>query len=123
MSTALIDPHGRCVGRSVGRQTASRSRPGLRLTRRGRLVVLFVAVVAAFVAFTLLGGPAASTDASHHSQAKTVVVRPRQTLWDIATRAAPGQDPRTMIAEIMDLNSLTDPGSIRVGQPLYVPTS
>lgn len=78
--------------------------------------------------FALFGSPAASTDGSasaasvKSAASRTVVVQPGQTLWDIATKAAPGQDPRQVIAEIVDLNSLSDAGSIRVGQPLLVPT-
>jgi len=71
----------------------------------------------------LVGSPAESTDATHHPSAVTVVVAPGQTLWDIANEVAPDEDPRIVISEILDLNALTDAGSIRVGQPLYVPAS
>jgi hypothetical protein len=98
----------------------SPARP-VRLTRRGRLVLLILVIAVAFTAFTLLGSPAASTSAVHHAPARTVVVEPGETLWDIASTLEPGQDPRELIAEIVELNSLSDAGSIRVGQPLYVP--
>jgi hypothetical protein len=42
-------------------------------------------------------------------------------VWDIAHRSAPQADPRAVVAEIEDLNSLSDAGAIRVGQPLEVP--
>jgi LysM repeat protein len=66
--------------------------------------------------------PAASTATPHHSTSPTVVVQPGQTLWDIAAKAAPASDPRDVVAQIVDLNNLADPGAIRAGQPLYVPT-
>jgi LysM repeat protein len=72
--------------------------------------------------FTLFGAPAASTDHVRHVPATTVVVQPGQTLWDIAQSVAPHEDPREVIASIVDLNALSDPGAIRAGQPLYVPS-
>jgi LysM repeat protein len=93
----------------------------LRLTRRGRLVVVMAVIALALGALTMLGAPAASTAHVHHPTAHTVVVEPGETLWDIASTVAPGQDPRELVAEIVDLNSLTDPGAIRAGQSLYVP--
>ncbi len=92
-----------------------------RLTRRGRLVVLLLVFSLAFVAFTMVGSPAVSTDEPHHASSRQVVVEPGQTLWDIAAEVAPSQDPRGVIADIVDLNALVDAGSIRAGQPLYIP--
>lgn len=94
----------------------------VRLTRRGRLTVLLIFLALALAAFTFVGGPAASTGTSHHSVAATVVVQPGQTLWDIAREVAPHADPRVVVAQITELNDLSDPGAIRAGQPIYVPT-
>ncbi len=133
MSTAtLTAPHQRDVritrpraarpasparsSRAVSREVAP-----VRLTRRGRLLLLMVVLALAFAAFTLLSSPAVSTDQTHHATQHTVVVGAGQTLWDIATRIAPGEDPRTVIADIVDLNQLPDAGSIRIGQQLFVP--
>lgn len=69
----------------------------------------------------MVGSPAVSTDEPHHASSRQVVVEPGQTLWDIAAEVAPGQDPRGVIADIVDLNALVDAGSIRAGQPLYIP--
>jgi nucleoid-associated protein YgaU len=49
-----------------------------------------------------------------------VVVRPGQTLWGIALRAEPSADPRVVVQEIIDANSLTGP-AIQVGEVLWVP--
>jgi hypothetical protein len=95
--------------------------PGLRLTRRGRLVVVLSVLLAACGGLTLRGAPAASTDVMHHTRTATVVVSPGQTVWDIAARIAPRADIRATVAEIERLNSLPDAGSVRVGQPLFVP--
>lgn len=100
---------------------SSQPSPEVQLTRRGRLVLLVAVLGAVFAVLTMLSAPAASTGQTRHSSAHTVVVEPGQTLWDIAASSAPGEDPRDVIAQIVDLNSLPDSGSIRVGQPLYIP--
>jgi nucleoid-associated protein YgaU len=131
MSTAAVqvpirrrhDTHRAGQQRRVSRPTAVRSEAlgSVRLTRRGRLAV-FVATLAALAGgFTMLGAPAASTDTAYHAAKHRVVVQPGETLWDIAKQVAPGQDPRTVIDEIVDLNALSSAGEIRAGQPLYVP--
>lgn len=136
MSTATIavftpSGHSRRTAptRPVVRRQAPSARPAtrvgsatsVRLTARGRMVILFVVIAPAFAAFAFLGGPAVSTGETHHAAAHTVVVGSGETLWDIAQRIAPDQDPRTVISEIVDLNALSDAGSIRIGQELYVP--
>jgi hypothetical protein len=78
-------------------------------------------VTLALGASTWWGGPAASTGEEHHQVTETVVVAPGQTLWDIAAEVAPDEDPRVVIADIVDLNRLADAGSVRAGQPLHVP--
>jgi nucleoid-associated protein YgaU len=114
--------------RAEGRGRPARPRPStatgdppLRLTRRGRLVVVLVVLALAYAGLTMVSAPAASTGEVRHVRAQTVVVTPGETLWDIARSVAPESDPRDVVAEIVDLNSLTDPGAIRVGQPLDVP--
>jgi len=114
--------------RAEGRGRPARPRPSratgdppLRLTRRGRLVVVLAVLALAYAALTMVSAPAASTDQVRHVRAHTVVVAPGETLWDIARSVAPESDPRDVVAEIVDLNSLTDPGAVRAGQPLDVP--
>lgn len=108
-----------------GSRQALAQRPGstLRLTRRGRVVVVLVALLAALTFLALRSTPAASTDVVNHPRTATVIVTPGETVWDIATRVAPGSDPREVVAEIEQLNSLADAGSIAVGQPLFVPAA
>jgi Tfp pilus assembly protein FimV len=110
----------RQVQRSARPLEARQPRP-VRLTRRGRLVVLMAVLATALAALVWMSAPAASTGATHHPASHTVVVGGGETLWDIAQQIAPGQDPRTVIADIVDLNDLSDAGSIRIGQALVVP--
>jgi len=96
--------------------------PVLRLTRRGRVVVVLTVLVIALGFLAMGGAPAASTDVVHHQRTTTVLVSPGETVWDIARRVAPQADTRSTVAEIEQLNSLSDAGSVRVGQLLQVPT-
>lgn len=101
-----------------------------RLTRRGRVVVAVLAVLvtaglAVLAWLALAGGARASgrgqSGPAGYRQAMTrVVVRPGQTLWGIAVKAAPAADPRLVIRRIIDINSLPGAG-IEVGQVLWVP--
>ncbi len=51
---------------------------------------------------------------------RTVVVRPGDTLWSIARRVAPGQDPRGVVDAIADANGV-EAGSLVPGQTLVLP--
>ena len=107
------------VARSVPNGGATRP-ARVRLTRRGRAVVLGLLLnlaVAVVAVFAVVGsGPAADSQAA----TATVVVRSGDTLWGIATRAKPQADPRQTIAELRRLNHLTS-ASIEVGQELILP--
>jgi hypothetical protein len=84
MSTTVIDHEaGRgsrrtaVPPRGTARGTAERQpQPAVRLTRRGRVVVLVSVLALALALFTLFGAPAASTDHVRHVPATTVVVQP-----------------------------------------------
>jgi nucleoid-associated protein YgaU len=68
------------------------------------------------------GSPSAASGHAHHPATHSIVVKPGQTLWDIAGKIAPGKDPREVVAQIEDLNSMSDPGELIAGQPLFVPS-
>jgi nucleoid-associated protein YgaU len=112
--------------------TESRVRPApIRLTRRGRIVVwTLVAIAVAGVAgliWLAIGGQAqasshAGAGRSAGSGVARVVVRSGQTLWGIAAKVDPGADPRVIIPQIVELNSLRGT-AISVGQVLWVPRS
>jgi LysM repeat protein len=94
-------------------------RPGrVRLTRRGRVVVL--------VFFLLLAGlgvaiaAPASRAADPAGDPPTAVVLPGDTLWSVAERYAPGDDPFGTIEEIRRLNGLRD-NTVYTGQHLTLP--
>ena len=94
-------------------------RAGVRLTRRGRLVLLaLLLVLAGFVGVLV----AASTGeaAAPAGPATTVVVRPGDTLWSIAARYAPSGDAFATIEEIRRLNGL-EGYTVFAGETLVLP--
>ncbi|HTA07818.1 MAG TPA: LysM peptidoglycan-binding domain-containing protein [Streptosporangiaceae bacterium] len=114
--------------RATVRPASGVARTGLRLTRRGRIVVAALVIIGATMAallITLLASGGAQ--ATNHGAARggyqgmhQVVVQPGQTLWSIAAAAEPSADPRTVIQRIMTANALAGPG-ISAGQQLWVP--
>jgi Tfp pilus assembly protein FimV len=125
--------------------TSPLRQPPLRLTRRGRAVVLgFFVLMASLASAILLAGasradeaptgpvstapaPAAPAPAAPASTAPaptgpapSVVVQPHDTLWSIATRAAPERDPFAAIAEIKKINDLKG-YVVHPGQTLELP--
>src|SRR4051812_39517334 len=93
----------------------------VRLTRRGRLVVLVLGLAVTLA----LGFYAASVSTAndHPEQTRTVTVQPGQTLWDISSRAAAATgsgDVRSMMSHVEAINHL-DSSALQVGQHLRVP--
>jgi hypothetical protein len=91
----------------------------VRLTRRGRAVVVLAVLMAMLVAgFSL--GHAPSQAAGHVVKPRTVTVQTGETLWGLAARIAPHADPRLVVTEIEQLNRLSTP-AVFGGQQLVVP--
>ncbi|HET7173256.1 MAG TPA: LysM domain-containing protein [Nocardioidaceae bacterium] len=108
-----------CSGEAVRR---TRPAPGaVRLTRRGRRAVVLLVLTGLTAAGLLLADPAISGGRARQTHVVTVVVQPGQTLWDIARRFDPQQDPRAAVDELMSYNGIRDAGDIRVGEPVRVP--
>lgn len=102
---------------------AARPTGPVRLTRRGRVVVLFSFLVVLVLLMTVLGGWATATlQGGTHEPVKVIQVRPGDSLYSIAGDAAKPGQVREMVQRIEDLNSL--PGAdIQVGQQLAIPQS
>jgi LysM repeat protein len=93
----------------------------LRLTRRGRVVIVTMLATLLLVAFLAgrSGVSSAATEAAHPAYTQTTV-QPGETLWAVAKRVAPQHDPRALVDEIRALNHLRA-GGLQVGQQLLVP--
>jgi LysM domain len=124
---ATAPRHPATAARRVAPGGTPRDTPGvpLRLTRRGRVVVAVVAALLVTVISLLATGAAQATNhgpssgAARHGLVQ-VVVRPGQSLWSVAEKAAPDRDTRAVIQQIIDLNSLNG-DTVSAGQHLWVP--
>jgi LysM repeat protein len=104
-----------------GRPTA-RQRSTVRLTRRGRAVVLVLALIAVLaVGIAVAGGSVATGHAGTPEPTAVVQVGPGDTLWAIAAAAADDGDVASMMNRIEKLNAL-DSGMLVSGQKLLIPT-
>ncbi|MBE4716886.1 LysM peptidoglycan-binding domain-containing protein [Pseudarthrobacter sp. AB1] len=104
------------------------SLPPLRLTRRGRIVLIGIPlVILAAILLSLAGflnAPAKASDSAADlslTPTVSVTVQAGQSLWAIASTVAPERDPRDVIADIAQLNNLSA-GGVVPGQQLFVPT-
>lgn len=100
--------------RGTGRTRAGQ----VRLTRRGRLVVVLVVMALLVVGFSLgqVGQAAGPAD----RPAPTVTVATGESLWQLAARVAPHADPRLVVAEIVRLNHLRG-AQVYPGEQLVLP--
>jgi coenzyme F420-reducing hydrogenase alpha subunit len=113
---------GRAAGEG-GRFRTRAAAPALRLTRRGR-------VVAAGASALAIGGLsivlATTAQASHAGQATPggyaakVEVAAGQSLWSLAEAYDPDADPRLVVQQIQQLNSMAG-DQLRPGEMLWVP--
>jgi hypothetical protein len=96
-------------------------RTAVRLTRRGRVVLVLALLTVAFLAFTLgrVGSSQAATEPTTRVPYAQTTVHSGETLWAVAQRVAPGHDPREVVEQLRALNHLT--GSLQAGQQLLLP--
>ena len=96
----------------------------VRLTQRGRVVVLLALVTLLLAAFSLgrVGSKAAPAGTASEPRVAQTVVHQGESLWAVAKRVAPGHDPRAVVDQIADLNDLSS-DALRAGQLLTIPAS
>ena len=97
----------------------------LRLTRRGRLVLVLALVALLLTAFSLGSQATQAADVAGQGavpQVEQTTVQPGESLWSVAQRIAPDNDPREVVAQIRRLNGLTT-SQLQVGQHLLLPTA
>lgn len=114
----------------------------VRLTRRGRVVVVLLLALVATLALFVLGlvpsqastgvvpaaapggagvaGVAAAGGAGAAPSGSSVIAQPGDSLWSIAARVAPRTDPRVEVQHLIDRNHLGGT-SIEAGQVLVLP--
>jgi len=92
----------------------------LRLTRRGRIVLVLLIAALTFAALGLARSTSQAATSSSGPATRAVTVVPGQTLWQIARTVAPSDDPRDTVLRIEALNPGLH-GPIQAGQQLVVP--
>jgi hypothetical protein len=106
---------------TLGTGTMRRPASPVRLTRRGRVVVVLAVLAALLVGgFTLGHAPSQASGHVHRVAPRTITVQPGETLWTVAERIAPRVDPRLVVAQIQQLNHLHGP-QLLAGMQLVVP--
>lgn len=93
---------------------------GMRLTRRGRIVVWVVALTAALGTGIFLGGNAFADPVQRPQEILFHAVGTGETLWDIARDHAPQRDPRDVVQEIREVNNMAS-ANLQVGEVLLIP--
>ncbi|MFF3064342.1 LysM peptidoglycan-binding domain-containing protein [Oerskovia sp. NPDC057915] len=117
---SAISAMGASDGWRVERRPGTQVEAPLRLTARGRLVlVLLVAAVVALGA--LWGARAVASGPGEPVEVRIHVVQAGETLWQHASAlAAGGRDVRDVMADLAELNNLSSTG-LQVGQQLLLP--
>jgi len=98
------------------------ARPRLRLTSRGRNVLLLLIglPIALWLLVAQLNGGAATGTLEAGGPVPIVVVQPGESLWTVAEQVAPDADPRDVIAAIVAFNHL-ESADVLAGQQLGIP--
>ena len=120
MSTTTKPSSSQRVAGHPASVVATPPRGRLRLTRRGRVVLVLLFVALCFVAFSLGRTSSQASTSPSGPATRAVTVEPGQTLWQIAMTAVPGADPRDTIDRIRELNGMST-APLQAGQRLIVP--
>lgn len=99
------------------------ARSAVRLTARGRVAAVVLFLLLAFTTLSVVSALHSASQAGTEptgSATRYVTVQPGQTLWQIALRVAPAEDPRATVDRLRALNGLGTL-AIQAGQRLVVP--
>jgi LysM domain len=117
----------RLIRGEIDMSMSAQARPSvpLRLTRRGRIVVVCAVALVLLVGFMVgarhRAGATSGGDQGPPPVGESVIVGPHDTLWGIAVRARPDVDPRITVQRMIDLNALSS-AVVNPGQRVYIPS-
>lgn len=119
---ATLDLPRPTVSRTTYVSATARPAAPLRLTGRGRVLIVAVALAVITALVVVFGSAVVATNtASEPGIVTTVTVQPGQTLWSIAAEARPDADIRSTVDEIIRLNALEAGATLPIGSTLAVP--
>ena len=94
-----------------------------RLTRRGRVVLVLLGALVLLAAVSVgRTGSQAATAVDNGPALRQTTVQPGETLWAVAQRIAPKNDPREVVDQIRRINHLPTSG-LQAGQQLLLPVA
>lgn len=93
----------------------------VRLTRRGRLTVTVLTLLATVMLLAVAAAQAGPAGGGLAEAPRSVVVGPGDTLWQIAQEIAPADSPVVVVSALREANELGDE-PLQPGQVLQVPT-
>jgi hypothetical protein len=97
---------------------------GMHLNRRGRLARTLVVLSLAIVMLATFGFSAGAGNSDQMNPTSdafiTVIVGPGESLWSLAGQIAADGDKRSLVDEIISINSLPT-ADVQVGQELRIP--
>ena len=120
MSTMTLSTYG---SQSIVNQGFLANPSTVTLNRRGRLARTFVVLSLAIVLGSVVSAKAgAGTDSASQQAGSfiTVTVAPGDTVWSLANRLAGARDVRSLVSEIISVNSLASV-DVATGQKLRIP--
>ena len=120
MSTMTLSTYG---SKNSVNQGFSARPSTITLNRRGRLARTCVVLSLAIVLGSLVSAKAgAGTDTNPHPATSfiTVTVAPGETIWSLASHLSGGSDVRSLVSEIITVNSLSSV-DLAAGQKLRIP--
>ncbi|WP_419703114.1 LysM peptidoglycan-binding domain-containing protein [Promicromonospora sp. NFX87] len=111
----------RAYAPAEGRTIADRlGLAGLRLTRRGRVVLVLLAMLL-LAPMVTWGATAVASSPGEPTEVRVHAVQPGETLWGFAQEVArPGEDVRHAVGRLQELNEMST-GTLRVGELLLLP--
>lgn len=93
----------------------------MRLTRRGRILLVVLVAALLLVVFSIGRASSQASSSAVKAAPATVVVQTGETLWQVARRVAPKADPRVTVQRIIDLNGLGGAADVHPGQQIVLP--
>ena len=122
MSTITFGQSPQLARPARSTSTSRSASAAVQLTRRGKIAVLTIAVIAISVLAIMFGPSSTATgEAGTPEQTTTVAVMPGHTLWQIAAAANPNGDIRATVDQIIELNSLPNASALQMGSEIAVP--